>query len=119
MSLMPRSSPIPRTMYSESFASTTFAPMLLLLRSTAPITSFMRDVVGAQLQWIDIDLIFPYKAADARDLGHSGNGVELIADEPVLNGMQGAAVVGAFDRVPEDLAYTRRIGSHDRGGSCR
>src|SRR6185369_15770822 len=41
------------------------------------------DAVGAELAWIEIDLIFAHEAADRSDLGDSGHGVELVADEPV------------------------------------
>ena len=73
-----------------------------------------RDVVGAELDGIEIDLVLLHEAADARDFGDSGHGVELVLDEPVLHGVKRAAVVGTFDRVPEDLAYAGRIRPHHR-----
>ncbi len=63
------------------------------------------DVVGAQLNGINVDLILAYPTADARHFGHAGHRIQLVLDEPVLQGMQCSAVVGAFDRVPEDLAH--------------
>ena len=73
-----------------------------------------RNVVGAQLHGIEIDLVLLHESADAGDFGHSGHGVELVLDEPVLDGMQRAAVVRALDRVPEDLAHAGCIRPHHR-----
>src|SRR5437879_4287769 len=41
-----------------------------------------RDAVAAQAARIDVDLILAYGATDARDLGHAGHRVELVADVP-------------------------------------
>ena len=43
-----------------------------------------RQVVGAKPIGIDVDLVLLDVAADGRDFGDAGHGVELIADEPVL-----------------------------------
>src|SRR5271166_359802 len=76
------------------------------------------DVVGAQLHRIDIDLILADEAADAGDLRHTRYGVELILDEPVLNGVQSAAVVGTFDGIPEHLPHTGCVRPKHRSDSC-
>jgi hypothetical protein len=72
------------------------------------------DVVSAQLDGIEIDLVLLHESADAGDLGHAGHGVQLVLDEPVLNGVQRAAVVRPLDRVPEDLAHSGCIRPHHR-----
>ncbi len=71
-----------------------------------------RDVVGAQLDGIEVDLVLAHEAAHAGHFSDARNGVELILDEPVLNRVQGAGVVGPFDRVPEDLPDAGSIGPH-------
>src|SRR6266850_303522 len=43
-----------------------------------------RDLVGAQPVGVDVDLVLPHRAADARDFRDAGHRVELVADEPVL-----------------------------------
>src|SRR2546430_828158 len=47
-----------------------------------------RDLVGAQAVGIHVDLVLPDEPADAGDLRHAGDRVELIPDEPVLDGAQ-------------------------------
>ena len=42
------------------------------------------QVVGAETIRIDVDLILLDVAADGRDFGHAWDGIELVADEPVL-----------------------------------
>jgi hypothetical protein len=54
------------------------------------------------------------ESAHAGHFGHAGHGVELILDEPILNGVQCAAVVRTFDRVPEDLPHAGCIRPHHR-----
>ena len=73
-----------------------------------------RDVVGAHLDGIEIDLVLLDEAADAGNLGDSGHGVELIFDEPILNRVQRAAVIRTLDGVPEDLANSGCIRTHHR-----
>lgn len=54
-------------------------------------------------------------SADGGDFRHARYGVELIADEPVLEAPQFAQRVGrTLDRVPEHVAHARGIGS-ERG----
>ena len=43
-----------------------------------------RQAVGLQPVRIDVDLILLHHPADGGDFGHTRNGIELIADEPVL-----------------------------------
>ena len=77
-----------------------------------------RDVVGAQLHGVQINLILLHEAADARDFSHTGHGIELILDEPVLDGVQRAAVIRALHRVPEHLAHSGCVGAHHGRHIC-
>ena len=52
------------------------------------------NVVGAQFDGIDVDLILAYETADAGHFRHAGHGIELVLDEPVLQRVQRPAVVG-------------------------
>src|SRR2546426_715504 len=79
-----------------------------------------RNPVRPQAVGVDVDLILLDGAADAGHLGDSGHGVELIADEPVLEGAQfpqrGAL---ALDGGPEDVAHAAGVGAkrrHHAGG---
>src|SRR5207244_5455442 len=79
-----------------------------------------RDAVAAQAARIDVDLILAYGAADARDLGHAGHRVELVADEPVLERPEITQRHSlALDRVPEDVSDSRRIRAERRHDACR
>ena len=78
-----------------------------------------RDVVGAEFYGIEVDLVLPDEAAHAGHLGDARHGVELVFNEPVLQGMQRAAVVGSLNRIPEDLADAGGVWTHhgsDAGG---
>jgi len=55
-----------------------------------------RDTGGAHLGGRNLDLVLPHETADASDLGDALNGVELVSDEPVLQGPQLAQIVAAF-----------------------
>ena len=69
-------------------------------------------VVGAEIVGVDVDLVLDGKTADGGHLGHAGDRVELVAHVPVLNGPQPAQVLPfALDRVPENLAQGRGVGS--------
>ena len=57
-----------------------------------------RDAGGAHPGGRDLDLILPHETADASDFGDAWRGVELVADEPVLQRAQLAEVVAAFGR---------------------
>src|ERR1700693_2234993 len=72
------------------------------------------DVVSAQFDGINVDLILPYPTADARHFGNAGHRIQLVLDEPVLQGMQCPAVVGSFDRVAEDLPHAGCIRTQNR-----
>ncbi len=62
------------------------------------------DVVGAQAIGIEVDLVLTDLAADAGDLSHARHGVELIPNEPVLNGPQVAQRVAfPLDGIPEHM----------------
>src|SRR5204862_458012 len=61
------------------------------------------DSVRAKLYRIDIDLVLPHEAADTRNLGNTGNGIELVANEPVLQRTKRAGIVRAFHRIPKNL----------------
>ena len=71
------------------------------------------DVVSAQFDGINVDLVLAYPTADAGHFCHARHRIQLVLDEPVLQGVQGPAVVGAFDCVPEDLAHTGCIRSQN------
>ena len=77
-----------------------------------------RDVVSAQLDGIEIDLVLLFESAHAGHLGHTGHGVQLVLDEPFLNGMKRAAVVRTLDRIPEDLAHSGCVRPHHRRHAC-
>ena len=47
----------------------------------------------------NLDLILPHEATDARDFGHAGHGVELVAHEPILFGPQATEVVATRGRL--------------------
>ena len=67
-----------------------------------------RDAVGAHLDRVDVDLVLLDVAADRGDLGNALDGVELVADVPVLDRAQfGQVEAFALDRVPVDLAERR------------
>jgi hypothetical protein len=59
---------------------------------------------------IDVDLVLLYVSTDGRDFGDPRNGIQLVADEPVLQGAKlTQGMVRAFERVPEDMADARRV----------
>jgi hypothetical protein len=61
---------------------------------------------------MDVDLVLLDEAADARDLAHSFDGIELVAHVPVLDRPQFREVEAlALDRVPVDLPESGRIGA--------
>ena len=43
-----------------------------------------RNSISAELVGVEVDLILPHEAADGGDFGHARNGLELIAQIPVL-----------------------------------
>src|SRR5438034_658503 len=77
-----------------------------------------RNVEGAQLHRVDVDLILPDEPADARDLRNTPNGVELISNKPILKRPKRAWIVGTVNRVPEDLANAGGVRS-ERGHNTR
>ena len=90
-------------------------PTFRLLSRTAATTALERQVVGAQPVRIDVDLVLLDVAADRRDFGDARHGVELVADEPVLQRAQVAQRQRrALDRVPEDVADAGRVGPERR-----
>ena len=54
-----------------------------------------RDAERAHLLRIDFDLILPHEAADAGDFRDALHGVELVANEPILQRAQLAEIVAA------------------------
>ena len=97
----------------------TLAPTLLLLRWIASNTVWMRNVVRAKLGRIDIHLVLADEAADAGDFGHARNGIELVADEPILHGRNVARIVWALHGVPEHLADSGGVGPECRDNAGR
>ena len=82
----------------------------------------VRNVVSAHPIGIEHDLILPDHAADARDLGYVGDGLQLVFQEPVLHRAQLRQVhlARAVDqRVLVDPAHTRGVGSERRLGLRR
>jgi hypothetical protein len=86
------------------------------------------DPVGPEPVRVDVDLVLPDDPTDAGDLGHAGHRVELVADEPVLEGPQvPQRVARSLDGVPEDVADAGRVraqrrpvpGGSDLPRSCR
>ena len=79
-----------------------------------------RNFVGPQPGGIDVDLVLLDRAADAGDLGDARHGVELVADEPVLDGAKvPQRIAFPLDRVPEDVAHAggvRPQRGHHAGG---
>src|SRR4029453_5133318 len=67
-----------------------------------------------------VDLVLADHAPDARHLRHAGDGIELVADEPVLERAQLAQGLAlAFDRVPEDMSHTGGIWTEGRAHAGR
>ena len=60
-----------------SVASRTFAPNVGVATLDTLDYVAQRDVVGAQLGGVDVDLVLAYPSADAGHLGHAGHGIEL------------------------------------------
>ena len=78
------------------------------------------DAVGTKRVRVDIDLILARGPADRGDFRHAGDGVELVADVPILYRAKLTQVLALpFDRVPEDLAEGRRVGGHVRSDTRR
>ncbi len=74
------------------------------------------DVVGEQFGRIQVDLVFPYQTADGSNLGHPLNGIQLIANEPVLQGTQLLQVIPfSLDGVPEHMPHTGAVRTESRG----
>jgi hypothetical protein len=85
-----------------------------LLLCTASITSRI-EAIGCKLVRIHIDLVLADKASDRGDLRHAGHGIQLIADEPILDGSQLPEVLAfAFDGVPKDLADGGSVRAENR-----
>ena len=73
-----------------------------------------RDAVRAQPHRVDVHLVLLLVAADGGDLGHAGDGLEVVAQVPVLQRAQfgEAALAGLVDeRVLEDPAEAERVGA--------
>jgi hypothetical protein len=85
-----------------------------LLRITSSTTA-ERQLEGPKPVRVHVDLVLADHAPDARHLGHAGNGVELVADEPVLERAQLAQGVAlALDRVPEDMPHAGGVRAEGR-----
>ena len=59
-----------------------------------------RDTQFPHAQGTHLHLILPDEAAQARHLRHAGNGVQLIAQHPILQGTQLTQIVSALRRLP-------------------
>ena len=79
-----------------------------------------RDAVGAEGVGVHVDLVLERHPADRADLGHAGHGVDLRADEELLQRPAAAGVeVAAVERVPEDLAQGGGVGRQVRRDAGR
>ena len=75
--------------------------------------------VGPKAIRVHVNLILLDLAANARDLGNAGHGIELVPDEPVLQRAQLAQVMSrSFDGVPEHVPNPGSIWSQ-RGNDAR
>ena len=71
-----------------------------------------RHALRTQLVRMHVDLILLHETSDARHLAHAFDGIELIAQIPVLDAAQfGEIEALALDGVPKDLAERRGIGT--------
>ncbi len=74
-----------------------------------------RDPMRAQFVRVNVDLILLHEAADARDFAHAFDGVDLVAQIPVLDAAQFREVEAfALDRIPKDLAERCGVGTEHR-----
>ena len=79
-----------------------------------------RDPVGAQFVGVNVDLILLHEAADAGDFAHAFDGVELVAEIPVLDGTQfGEVEAFRLDGIPKDLAERGGVGAEHRRDAGR
>ena len=79
-----------------------------------------REVVVAEANRIDVDLILLHVAADGGDFGDARHRVQLIADEPVLQRAQVAKGKPiAVNGVPEHVANACRVGPEYRHRAFR
>ena len=76
--------PTPRTISQAPFDSSTLPPTFRLLARTADTTALKRQVVGPEAVRIDVHLVLLDMATDGGHLRDARHGIELIADEPVL-----------------------------------
>ena len=107
--------PTPRMKNSTPLFSTTLAPTSMLLLRTASYTSMSVTRWARILSGCDVDLVLLDETADAGDFAHAFHRLELVADVPVLDGAQlGQIEALAFDRVPVDLAQSRRVRTEAR-----
>src|ERR1035437_5225693 len=78
-----------------------------------------RDVVRAQLHRVHVYLVLAKKTADRAHLRNSRHRVQLVADKPVLQGMQSARIIWTIDGVPVHLPDTGCVGAEDWCDSFR
>ena len=91
-------SPTPRTINQAPFDSSTLPPTFRLLSRTADDHRAERQVVVPEAVRIDVDLVLLDVAADRRHFGDARHGVELVADEPVLQAAEIAQRVASGSR---------------------
>ena len=73
------------------------------------------EAVGDELVGVDADLIFAGCAAEAGDIDDAGDGLELLFELPILEGLELHVVVGGVggaEGVPVDLADGAPVGAH-------
>ena len=90
-------------------------PALVLLLASLLLDLADGEAVGDELVGIDADLVLAGDAAEAGDIDHAGDGLELLLELPVLERLELHAVVGGIggaQRVPVDLADGTPVGAH-------
>ncbi len=108
--------PVARTMYSASPSS---RPIHLFPGSPRGWLQYgaQRDAIGSQPIRIEHDLVLTHGAAHGGDLGHVGDGLELVLEEPILQRPQLRNVMFARaidERVFIDPANAGGIGPERR-----
>ena len=76
-----------------------------------------RDVIGDERVRIEIDLVLLYEATDRRDFRDAFDGLERVAEIPILNRTQFCEIAFAGvvnERVFVNPAHAGRVGANDR-----
>ncbi len=91
-----------------------------IMSCTCLVDFRQRDAVRPQLVGVDVDLILLDEAAGAGHLGDSLDGLQLVADIPVLKRPQLTGIgAGSFQRIPVNLPQGRGIRPEHRHDARR